>query len=57
MTTDDIIAAIQRTEPAFDLDQTRQILKEHEAWISIDLLITEVNEVVSTTSIHFQFPN
>lgn len=56
MNSEDILMSIHLTEPcAFDLDQARQLLRDHEAWISIDLLAAQVNEVVSTTSIHFTF--
>lgn len=56
MTADDILQSIHYTDPAFTLDtidQARQLLREHEAWISVDLLATQINEVIPTTSIHF----
>ena len=55
MTTDDILIAINHSETLnlADLEQARQLLREHEAWVSIDLLTEQVNEVISTTSIHF----
>lgn len=56
MTTDDILQSIHYTDPTltlYNLDQARQLLREHKAWISLDLLITQVNEVIPTTSIPF----
>ncbi len=57
MNSDDVLTAIRLTEPTLTLDtidHARQLLREHEAWVSLDLLTAQVNEVVSTTSIHFQ---
>ena len=58
MTTDDILQSIHYTEPTLNLDtldQARQLLREHEAWVSIDLLAAQIDEVIPTTSIHFYF--
>ena len=56
MTTDDILMSFHLTEPTHSpdsLEQARQLLREHEAWVSLDLLATQVNEVIPLTSIHF----
>lgn len=56
MTTDDILQAIHHTEPTLtleNLEQARALLREHEAWVSIDLLAQQVDNITQETSIHF----
>ena len=56
MTTDDILMSFHLTEPTHtpdSLEQARQLLKDHEAWISIDLLAQQVDNLITETSIHF----
>ena len=56
MNTDDILESIHLTEPTHtpdSLEHARQLLKDHEAWISIDLLTNEIDRLIPETSIHF----
>ena len=56
MNTDDILLSLKLTEPTHtpdSLEQARQLLKDHEAWISIDLLTNEIDRLIPETSIHF----
>ena len=51
MNTDDILT--EPTHTPDSLEHARQLLKDHEAWISIDLLAQQVDNLITETSIHF----
>ena len=60
MNIDDILMSFHLTEAnhtANSLEQARQLLREHEAWISIDLITAEIDKFVPKTSIHFPISN
>lgn len=57
MTTDDILTSYQHTDlPTYtSLDEARRLLRDHEAWASLDALTREINSILPDLPIHFNF--
>ncbi|WP_299315992.1 hypothetical protein [uncultured Halomonas sp.] len=57
MTTDDILESYHNTTfpTHHNLDEARRLLRDHEAWASLDALTQEIDAILPDLPIHFLY--